>query len=236
MTNFSDSRDPTPVTEVRASILHLTNRESSSDRRATPNMSSSHAILSCQAARRAAANPSRAGKRLENSLFSYKSIWQDLKDRREIAPFFRSAALSAFEKTAFERNVEPVDVGTHSEDGLRKSTQRKSIFGGNQSRSVGKSADSIQGIHKARGPAAPGALSHPCTSSPLRVCSHWRDSARPIGPMLREELRLRREIDCCVVETNACAAPNRQSKCRQRSRRSEAPLLRSASSCSLRSR
>jgi hypothetical protein len=93
-------------------------------------MSSSHAILSCQAARRAAANPSRAGQRLENSLFSYKSIWQDLKDRREIAPFFRSAALSAFEKTAFERNVEPVDVGTHSEEGLRKSTQRKSIFGG----------------------------------------------------------------------------------------------------------
>ena len=63
-------------------------------------------------------------------MFSYKSIWQDLKDRREIAPFFRSAALSAFEKTAFERNVEPVDVGTHSEEGLRKSTQRKSIFGG----------------------------------------------------------------------------------------------------------
>jgi hypothetical protein len=49
---------------------------------------------------------------------------------RKIAPFFRSAALSAFEKTAFERNVEPVDVGTHSEEGLRKSTQRKSIFGG----------------------------------------------------------------------------------------------------------
>jgi len=202
-------------------------------------MSSSHAILSCQAARRAAANSSRAGQRLENSLFSYKSIWQDLKDRREIAPFFRSAALSAFKKTAFERNVEPVDVGTHSEEGLRKRTLRKSIFGGklgSLSRTVG-----FFGRFDPRNPQgnvvrAQGALSHPCASSPLRVCSHWRDSARPIGPMLREELRLRREIDCCVVETNACAAPNRQSKCRQRSRRLEAPLLRSASSCSLRSR
>jgi hypothetical protein len=73
-------------------------------------------------------------------LFSYKSIWQDLKDRREIAPFFRSAALSAFEKTAVERNVEPVDVGPHSEEGLRKRTLRKSIFGGklgSLSRTVG---------------------------------------------------------------------------------------------------
>ena len=82
---------------------------------------------SSHAKRLAALLPTRAGLESDGRIAcSVTNLARPSRDRT----IFRSAALSAFERTAFERNVEPVDVGTHSEEGLRKSTQRKSIFGG----------------------------------------------------------------------------------------------------------
>ena len=92
---------------------------------------------SSHAKRLAALLPTRAGLESDGRIAcSVTNLARPSRDRT----IFRSAALSAFERTAFERNVEPVDVGTHSEEGLRERTLRKSIFGGNLgslSRTVG---------------------------------------------------------------------------------------------------